>query len=85
MLTISFPGMPLELKAIEMVPVSSGDRLFLMDRNEITQAQFLSLMGQNPSQFQLGPDYPTEGVSWESAQQLCTNLPPSFAMPQPME
>jgi hypothetical protein len=78
MLIMSFPTMPTDLKAIEMVPVGSGDRLFLMDRYEITQAQFLSLMGHNPSQFQLGPDYPLEGVSWEGAQQFCTNLTAVF-------
>jgi len=77
-ITISFPGLPQELRPIELVPVTSGDQLFLVDRYEITQAQYLFLMDRNPSAFPLGPDYPVESVSWESAQQFCAKLTTLF-------
>lgn len=46
---------------------------FEMGKYEVTQAQWLSTMGSNPSHFK-GPDRPAENVSWAEAQQFLEKL-----------
>jgi formylglycine-generating enzyme required for sulfatase activity len=43
---------------------------FLMDRTEVTQTSYESLMGSNPSKFR-GPDRPVESLKWLSALTYC--------------
>jgi formylglycine-generating enzyme required for sulfatase activity len=50
---------------------------FLMGKYPITQAQYESVMGSNPSRFKDKPDStsrPVENVSWEDAQAFCKKL-----------
>ncbi len=46
---------------------------FYLGVHEVTQAQYESVMGRNPSQFK-GPDHPVENVSWEEARTFCEKL-----------
>jgi formylglycine-generating enzyme required for sulfatase activity len=46
---------------------------FWMGETEVTQAQYSSLMGTNPSFF-VGANNPVEGVSWFNAQSYCATL-----------
>ena len=46
---------------------------FWMGKYEVTQAQYETVMGTNPSRFK-GPDQPVENVSWEDAQMFCEQL-----------
>jgi len=43
---------------------------FYMGRYEITQAQWTKIMGNNPSNFKNGDNYPVENVSWND---ICTS------------
>ena len=43
---------------------------FYMDRTEVTQKSYESLMGANPSRFK-GPDRPVESLSWSAAAKYC--------------
>ena len=43
---------------------------FCMDRTEVTQRSYESLMGANPSRFK-EPDRPVEGIAWSSAVKYC--------------
>lgn len=47
---------------------------FRMGRYPVTQYQWQSIMGNNPSQFQLGKDYPVEKVSWDDCQEFILRL-----------
>ena len=47
---------------------------FWMGETEVTQAQWESVMGNNPSYFQNGDDYPVEQVSWEDCQKFVQTL-----------
>ena len=50
-------------------------RSFLMGRTEVTQKQWLDVMGSNPSRFAAcGPECPVEGVSWDEVQQFISTL-----------
>jgi formylglycine-generating enzyme required for sulfatase activity len=44
---------------------------FWMDATEVTQAQFQSVMGSNPSNFSGCPNCPVETVMWDEAQSYC--------------
>lgn len=41
---------------------------FYMGRKEVTQGQWQKIMGNNPSHFKSGGNYPVEQVSWDDAQ-----------------
>jgi len=46
---------------------------FWMGKTEVTQRQWMAVMGSNPSTFK-GTDLPVEGVSWEDCQEFCKKL-----------
>jgi formylglycine-generating enzyme required for sulfatase activity len=46
---------------------------FYLGKYEVTQAQWLSVMGNNPSEFK-GADQPVEQVSWDDAQEFIRKL-----------
>jgi formylglycine-generating enzyme required for sulfatase activity len=46
---------------------------FWLGKTPVTQAQFQSLMGYNPSNFR-NPDNPVEQVSWNEAMEFCRRL-----------
>lgn len=41
---------------------------FWMSRTEVTQGQWKYIMGNNPSEFKKGADYPVEMVNWDDVQ-----------------
>ena len=50
-------------------------RSFLMGRTEVTQKQWLNVMGSNPSRFAAcGPECPVENISWDNVQQFISKL-----------
>jgi formylglycine-generating enzyme required for sulfatase activity len=50
-------------------------KAFAMGKTEVTQAQWLAVMGSNPSSFkECGPTCPVEQVSWDDAQQFIQRL-----------
>lgn len=49
-------------------------RRFWLARHEVTQREWESLMGNNPSRFRQSPDLPVEEVSWEEASAYCRRL-----------
>ena len=62
---------------------------FYLAKYELTQAQWQSIMGANPSSLQ-SPDHPVESVSWYDCQQLIDRLNarvggPSFRLPTEAE
>ena len=48
-------------------------RDFYLGRTEVTQAQWIAVMGSNPSHF-TGDDRPVEQVSWHNAMEFCGKL-----------
>ena len=48
-------------------------RPFWLGRTPVTQAQYESVMGNNPSRFK-GADLPVESVTWEEATAFCVKL-----------
>lgn len=64
-------------------------------RHEVTQAQWMAVMRNNPSEFTNGGDYPVERVSWKDAMAFCREvtereraaglLPPGYAYSLPTE
>jgi eukaryotic-like serine/threonine-protein kinase len=46
---------------------------FYMGQTEITQAQYLAIMGENPASFK-GANRPVENVSWQQAKAFCRKL-----------
>lgn len=48
-------------------------RNYRMQRTEVTQIQWMAVMGHNPSKFQ-GPNRPVENVSWEDLQKFIRRL-----------
>ncbi len=49
-------------------------RSFYLGKLPITQRQWVSLWGRNPSQFQTSGDHPVDGVSWFDAVRFCDSL-----------
>ena len=47
---------------------------FWLGRYEVTQGQWMVVMGSNPSVFQNGDRYPVEQVSWEEAMDFCRKV-----------
>ena len=48
--------------------------VFFLGIHEVTQGQFLEVMGSNPSEFIGSDDLPVEHVSWLEAIQFCIKL-----------
>jgi formylglycine-generating enzyme required for sulfatase activity len=53
------------------VKISQG---FWMGKFEVTQKQYQAVMGTNPSEFDLGGNYPVDTVSWEDAVAFCAKV-----------
>jgi formylglycine-generating enzyme required for sulfatase activity len=49
-------------------------RTFMMARHEVTQQEWTSVMGYNPSEDQSGPDLPVTNISWDEARQFIKRL-----------
>ncbi len=47
---------------------------FYLGKYLVTQGQWKKIMGNNPSRFQEGDDYPVESVSWDAAQEFIKEL-----------
>lgn len=47
---------------------------FLIGKYEVTQGEYSSVIGSNPSHFGKGNDYPVEHVSWDEAQAFIRKL-----------
>ena len=60
---------------IEMVFVEGSQSLagFYIGKYEVTQDQWMEVMGNNPSQFK-GGNYPVENVSWNNAKEFISQL-----------
>jgi formylglycine-generating enzyme required for sulfatase activity/predicted Ser/Thr protein kinase len=58
------------------VTISKG---FWMGKTEVTQAQWLAVMGSNPSDFR-GTNLPVEHVSWNDVQEFLQKIDPVFAV-----
>ena len=60
--------------ALVLVPGRGSVKPFLMGKYEVTQGQYQALMGENPSTYKKGADYPVEMVSWDDAKGFCRRL-----------
>ncbi|AFY37381.1 Sulphatase-modifying factor protein [[Leptolyngbya] sp. PCC 7376] len=62
---------------------------FYMGKYQVTQGQWQAVMGDNPSEFQNGDDYPVEQVSWDDCHEFLEKLNPqtgkSFRLPSEAE
>ena len=58
------PDQPSVAKAAVAEPGQYCVRGFWMGKYEVTQAQYRTIMGKNPSAFQKGDNYPVENVRW---------------------
>jgi len=47
---------------------------FYFGRYLITQHQWETVMGKNPSHFRKSPEHPVESISWETAKEFCSRL-----------
>ena len=57
-------------KPAHQVTVSS----FYIGKYEVTQGQWKAIMGNNPSKFPKGDNYPVEQVSWNDVQEFISKL-----------
>lgn len=77
-----------------MVPIEIR-QVFFLARREVTQAEFLEIMGFNPSAATGNPNLPVEQVTWEDATNYCVlltrkekqagRLPPGYEFRLPTE
>ena len=49
-------------------------RDYWLGETEVTQGQWMAVMGDNPSWFKKGDNYPVENVSWNDAMEFCDKL-----------
>ena len=64
-----------EKNSLEKPPHTVYIRSFLMGRTEVTQKQWLDVMGSNPSRFAAcGPKCPVENVRWHEVEQFISKL-----------
>jgi len=61
---------------VEMVFVEGKDDIqnFYIGKFEVTQGQWIAVMGNNPSHFKNGDNYPVEMVSWDDVQEFIRKL-----------
>jgi len=59
-----------EAQPVHQVTISNN---FFISRYEVTQAQYVALMGANPSSF-VDPSRPVENVTWQQARNYCAAL-----------
>ena len=52
---------------------------YWLGKYEVTQEQWKAVMGNNPSYFQKGGNYPVEQVTWEDAKRFCDKLNERYA------
>jgi formylglycine-generating enzyme required for sulfatase activity len=73
---IEITGLPEKAKKLEfvMIPGQGTVKPFLLGKYEVTQGQYETVMGKNPSTFKNGPDYPVEQMSWQDAKDFCAKL-----------
>ena len=57
-------------KPVHQVTINS----FYIGKYEVTQGQWKAVMGNNPSYFAKGDNYPVENVSWDDAQEFIRQL-----------
>ncbi len=60
-------------KSVEEFSSITVDRGYYLAATEVTQAQWLKLMNDNPSRFK-GMDLPVEQITWEDAMTYCRRL-----------
>ncbi|MBP5671389.1 MAG: protein kinase, partial [Victivallales bacterium] len=86
--TLNLNGVNLTLKRVAagtfMMGSNDGDEKpvhkvmltkdFWLGETEITQSQYEAVMGENPSVFKKGGNYPVECVSWVDAMEFCKKL-----------
>ena len=53
--------------------VQIPDKNYMMSKTEVTQRQWVAVMGENPSHFK-GSDNPVESVSWDDCQEFLKKL-----------
>jgi formylglycine-generating enzyme required for sulfatase activity len=90
MKSLKLPGFEIELVRIEpgeflmgsanvVFDESPGHRVcigqpFYLGKTPVTQGQWKSLLGSNPSHFQVSDNHPVENVSWEDSVQFCETV-----------
>jgi tetratricopeptide (TPR) repeat protein len=68
---ISFPMIPVPDRDYPSIP----NKKYELGKTEVTQAQWLAVMGENPSHFsKCGDDCPVENVSWEDTKRFLQQL-----------
>ena len=63
-----------EVGVVEPVHTVTISYQFWMSAKEVTQAQYLALMGSNPSLYLGSPNLPVEVVNWFDAREYCARL-----------
>ena len=56
-------------------------KVLYMQTTEVTQRQWETVMGSNPSFYDLGDDYPVENITWHEAVEFCNRLSEREGMP----
>lgn len=64
------------------VKLTSG---YYIGKFEVTQGQWETVMGNNPSNFKIGKDSPVETISWDDCQDFCRKLGGGFRLPTEAE